>query len=127
MGCAAESRGSGGPERKLRGGRRAARPGRLSLRRVEVDMGVGEIQMDLRGQPKQSYSVQIRGGVGEATVRLPSDVGVYAEAKGGIGEISAHGLHQDGSTYYNDAYRKSPVTIRLDIQGGVGSIKLISD
>jgi hypothetical protein len=101
--------------------------GALSLRRVEVDMGVGEIQMDLRGQPKQSYSVQIRGGVGEATVRLPSDVGVYAEAKGGIGEISAHGLHQDGSTYYNDAYRKSPVTIRLDIQGGVGSIKLLSD
>jgi predicted membrane protein len=71
--------------------------------------------------------VSINGGVGEATVRLPSDVGVYAEARGGIGEISAKGMHQDGSTYYNDAYRKSPVTIKLDVHGGIGSIKLISD
>jgi hypothetical protein len=101
--------------------------GSLALRRVDVEMGVGEIQMDLRGKPKQDYNVRIRGGVGEATVHLPSDVGVYAEAKGGIGEISAGGLRHDGDKYYNDAYRKSPVTVRLDIQGGVGSIKLVTD
>jgi hypothetical protein len=101
--------------------------GSLSLRHVEVHMGVGTIEMDLRGNPKRSYDVSINGGVGEATVRLPSDVGVYAEARGGIGEVSARGLRQDGSTYSNDAYRKSPVTIKLDIHGGVGSIKLISD
>jgi len=101
--------------------------GSLSLRRVDVHMGVGTIQMDLRGNPKRSYDVSINGGVGEATVRVPSDVGVYAVAQGGIGDISAHGLRQDGSKYYNDAYQKSPVTIKLDIHGGIGSIKLISD
>jgi hypothetical protein len=101
--------------------------GSLALRRVDVQMGVGQIDMDLRGQPKHDYSVSIHGGVGEATVRLPADVGIYAEAKGGIGEISAQGLHNDGSKYYNDAYQKSPVTVRLDVQGGVGSIKLIAD
>jgi hypothetical protein len=101
--------------------------GSLALRRVNVEMGVGHIDMDLRGQPKHDYSVSIHGGVGEATVRLPQDVGIYAEAKGGIGEISAPGLHNDGSTYYNDAYKKSPVTVRLDVQGGVGSIKLIAE
>lgn len=101
--------------------------GSLNLRRVDVEMGVGQIDMDLRGQPKHDYTVRIRGGVGEATVRLPSDVGVYAEARGGIGEISAPGLRHDGSSYYNQLYKKSPVTVRLDVQGGVGSIKLISD
>jgi hypothetical protein len=101
--------------------------GSLSLRRVEVEMGVGEIQMDLRGNPKHDYDVRIRGGVGEATVHLPADVGVYAEARGGIGEISARGMHHDGNVYFNDQYKKSPVTVRLDIQGGVGSIKLLSD
>ena len=101
--------------------------GSLDLRRVNVEIGVGQLQMDLRGHPTHNYSVQIHGGVGEATVRLPSDVGVYAEARGGIGEISASGsLHHDGNVYFNDNYKKSPVTIRLDIQGGVGSIKLIS-
>jgi hypothetical protein len=101
--------------------------GSLMLRRVDIEMGVGEVQLDLRGTPKSDYNVRIRGGVGEATVHLPRDVGVYAEARGGIGEISAPGLHHDGERYYNDAYRKSPVTVKLDVQGGVGSIKLLSD
>jgi hypothetical protein len=101
--------------------------GSLNLRRVGVEMGVGEIQLDLRGRPKHDYSVRVRGGVGEATVRLPSDVGIYAEARGGIGEISAKGLRHEGSAYFNDEYKKSPVTVKLDIEGGIGSIKLISD
>src|SRR5207248_4717108 len=73
--------------------------GTLTLRKVDVQMGVGSLEMDLRGNPKHNYDVSINGGVGEATVRLPADAGVYATASGGIGEISARGLHQDGSTY----------------------------
>jgi N-terminal domain of toast_rack, DUF2154 len=101
--------------------------GSLALRRVQVDMGVGSIQMDLRGAPKHDYDVGIHGGVGECTVQLPSDVGVYAEASGGLGEIRASGLQHEGSHYFNDAYGKSKITVRLNIQGGVGSIRLISD
>jgi hypothetical protein len=34
-------------------------------------------------------------------------------------------LRKDGSQYLNDLYGKSKVTVRLDIRGGVGSIRLI--
>ena len=101
--------------------------GGLTLRSVDVDMGVGKLDLDLHGSPKQSYDVHVRGGVGEATVRLPAGVGVEAEATGGIGEIKASGLRKDGNRYFNDAYRDSKVTVRLDVHGGVGSIRLISD
>lgn len=102
--------------------------GSLSLRRVEVHMGVGELKMDLRGTPKKDYDVDIRGGVGEATVYLPANVGVIANAKGGIGGISAQGnLKKDGSSYVNPAYGNSKVTIRLDVRGGIGQINLIGD
>jgi N-terminal domain of toast_rack, DUF2154 len=101
--------------------------GSLSLRRVEVNMGVGSIQMDLRGNPKHDYDVSIHGGVGEATVRVPSDVAVVAEAHGGIGEIKAAGMRKEDTRYYNEAYGKAKVTIHLDVQGGVGSIHLISE
>jgi hypothetical protein len=101
--------------------------GSLSLRSVEVDMGVGKLEMDLRGNPKHNYDVRIRGGIGEATVRLPAGVGVYAEGAGGIGEIKTQGLRREGGHWINDAYEDSKVRIHLDIHGGIGSIRLIAD
>jgi hypothetical protein len=101
--------------------------GSLSLRSVEVHMGVGKLDMDLHGNPKHNYDVSIRGGIGEATVHLPADVGVYAEGKGGIGEIRTQGLRREGDHWVNDAYQDSKVRIHLDIHGGIGSIRLIAD
>lgn len=101
--------------------------GGLTIRNLEIDMGVGRLDLDLRGNPKMSFDVRIRGGVGEATVRLPSNVGVEAEAQGGLGSIQASGLRQDGNRYYNDAWQDAKVRIHLDIQGGVGSIRLLSE
>jgi hypothetical protein len=103
------------------------RLGSLSLRGVEVHMGVGKLDMDLRGNPKHNYDVTIRGGVGEATVRLPAGVGVYAEGAGGIGEIKTQGLRREGGHWVNDAYEDAKVRIHLDIHGGIGSIRLIAD
>ena len=101
--------------------------GSLSLRSVEVHMGVGKLDMDLRGSPKHNYDVSIRGGIGEATVRLPAGVGVYAEGSGGIGEIRTQGLRREGGHWVNDAYQDSKVRIHVDVHGGIGEIRLIGD
>ena len=101
--------------------------GSLDMRSVAVDMGVGSLRMDLRGNPKHDYNVRVNGGVGEAVLQLPGNVGVYAEASGGIGEISARNLRKEDGHYVNDLLGKSPVTIRINVQGGVGSIKLIGE
>ncbi|MCX6924085.1 MAG: toast rack family protein, partial [Verrucomicrobia bacterium] len=53
--------------------------GSLDVRGVELSMGVGQLDVDLRGAPKHSYTVGIHGGIGEATVRLSADAGIYAE------------------------------------------------
>src|SRR5260370_2993884 len=45
--------------------------GSLQLRGVELEMGVGQLDLDLRGAPRHSYNVAIHGGIGEATVRMP--------------------------------------------------------
>jgi hypothetical protein len=101
--------------------------GSLSLRSVDIEMGVGELKLDLRGTPKRSYDVRIRGGVGEATVRLPKDAGIEADAKGGIGGINATGLHKENGYYVNDANATAKTRIHLDIRGGVGNINLIAE
>jgi hypothetical protein len=101
--------------------------GSLSLRTVEVEMGVGQMDMDMRGSPRRDCEVRVRGGIGEATIRLPHDAGVYAKAVGGIGSIHSTGLRQEGDHLVNDAYDHSKASIHLDIQGGIGAINLLSD
>ncbi len=101
--------------------------GSLSLRGVEVHMGVGELRLDLRGKPKRDYDVQIHGGVGQATVYLPNDVGIVASAAGGIGSISVRGLEKRGGRWINPTREHAPVTIHLDVKGGVGEINLVAE
>lgn len=98
--------------------------GSLSLRSVTVNMGVGELQLDLRGTPKHDYTVNVHGGVGEAVLRLPGNVGIEAYASGGIGDISVHGLTKDGARWINEAARGDGPKIRVRVEGGVGQIKL---
>jgi len=98
--------------------------GGLSLSRLDVDLGAGETIVDLTGDWKNNLTANIDGGVGRATVRLPSDVGVRATAHGGIGAINVHGLIKIGDAYVNEAYGKSPITVEVKVEGGVGEINL---
>jgi hypothetical protein len=104
--------------------------GRLHLRdvpvtRLTLNMGAGHVDVDLTGDRKKDLDADIEGGVGQATIRLPTKVGVVVHASGGLGAINAHDFRHDDDQYTNEAYGKSPVTIRLKVEGGVGEINLI--
>jgi N-terminal domain of toast_rack, DUF2154/Domain of unknown function (DUF5668) len=99
----------------------------VDLTHLDIQMGLGELHLDLTGERNSNLEANIEGGVGSATIHLPSSVGVHVNAQGGIGSVSAHGLKKDGDAYVNDAYGKSPVTIDMTIHGGVGSINLIQN
>jgi len=98
--------------------------GTLSLARLNLHMGVGEAVVDLTGDWKDNLKASIHGGIGKATVRLPRDVGVKVRAKGGIGEIRRGELNTRADAYVNDAYGQSPVTLDVNIEGGIGEINL---
>ena len=96
----------------------------LTLKGVDLKMGAGKSTIDLTGDYAQSFDASIEGGVGEATVLLPSGVGVKAKAEGGLGKINAKGLEKVGSSYVNDAYGESDVNLSVDVKSGVGQINL---
>ena len=96
----------------------------LTLTGLDLQMGAGKTTVDLTGDYAQDFDASIQGGVGEATVMLPSGVGVEAKAEGGLGKINAKGLKREGDSYVNDAYGNSGVTLSVDVQGGVGQINL---
>ena len=110
---------------KLGAGEATFEMGNMNLRTVDVSVGAGKATMDLRGAPKRDYSVRIRGGVGEARVYLPKDAAIAAKAAGGIGDISVEGLVERDGLWVNPVRLDGPVTVRLDVKGGIGKIKLI--
>lgn len=101
--------------------------GSLNLRSVEINMGVGNLDLNLLGEPQRDYDVEIHGGVGNATVRLPAGVGIVADASGGIGNIDARGLQKHNGRWVNAAHEEAKVNIHLNIRGGVGNITLVAD
>lgn len=101
----------------------------MMIRGVEVKMGVGELNLDLRGRPDKDYSVRVKGGIGEAKILLPPDTAVVAYARGGIGGVDAEGMIKRDGRWVNEAYdrKKSTVTVRVDVEGGIGHIQLICE
>jgi N-terminal domain of toast_rack, DUF2154 len=96
----------------------------LTLTGVDLQMGAGKTTVDLTGDYTRDFDASIQGGVGEATVLLPSEVGVKAKAEGGLGKINAKGLKKVGDAYVNDAYGESDTNLSVDVEGGVGEINL---
>lgn len=107
--------GAGQSDMKLNG---------LNVTSLNVSIGAGQMDLDLTGERKSDLQAQIHGGVGSAKIRLPKDVGVRVRASGGIGSIETDGLKRDGDAYVNDAYGKTPATITMNIEGGIGEIRL---
>jgi hypothetical protein len=99
----------------------------IAVTRLNLDMGAGQVDVDLTGDRKSDLTADIEGGVGEANIRLPKNVGVIVNATGGLGAIDAHGLKHDGDDYTNDLYGKAPVAIHLKVSGGVGRISLTEE
>jgi hypothetical protein len=96
----------------------------LTLTGLDLEMGAGKTTVDLTGDYAQDFDASIEGGVGEATVLVPSEVGVRVRAEGGLGKINAEGFRREGQAYVNDIYGDSDVTLDVDVQGGVGEINL---
>lgn len=100
--------------------------GSVNLRSIQVEMGVGEMNLDLTGNPRRDYNVDLKGGVGQATVTVPASAGVIATARGGIGGINVQGLEKRGGTWINPAHEQAPVTIHVNVAGGVGQINILA-
>lgn len=100
--------------------------GDVTLSNVNINMGAGQVDLDLEGHPTHSYSVNVAGGVGQAVIRLPHGVGIRAQAHGGLGSINVQGLTKHGDYYSNDAYGSAGVNVLLQVEGGIGEIRIIA-
>lgn len=96
---------------------------RLTVTDLRVTSGVGETTLTLPAQG------QVRGrvntGVGQTTIRIPEGVAARIRVQTGIGGISVRGnFQQDGSYYTTPDYMAAVQRIDLEVEGGVGGIRI---
>lgn len=99
--------------------------GDLDLRKLDVRLGTGEIDIDLTGID-HDVEADVEGGVGEITITVPEGVGVrIVGAKDGIGDFSAEGFRNDGDALVNDAHGTAKATIEIALRRGTGDVTII--
>ncbi len=101
--------------------------GDLLLTEANINVGVGETEIDLTGDWRQSAVINVTGGVGSTSIRLPANAGVRVETETGLGSIDVYGLIRNGDVYTNALYGSSDVELDIHVTGGVGEIRIESE
>ncbi len=107
--------GAGSSDLKLAG---------LSLTGLDINVGAGTTTVDLSGDWARNLDVSIDAGAAVLTVRLPREVGARVTVETGPHMIETDGLTLDGDTYTNAAYGRSNVTMRVNVEAGIGLVDL---
>lgn len=95
----------------------------LKLEKLDIETGVGDLNVDLGGDWKKSFKTTIETGVGQTTVILPSKVGVKITTEKGIGSMNLEGFIAKGKgVYVNEAYEKADIVLEVNSELGVGDV-----
>lgn len=95
-----------------------------SVPELEFKAVVGEATFDLSGKWNNDLDAEIRGGMSELTLILPSQTGIELDVCGILGEVSVPGFRKDGNTYTNEQYGKTGNHLYIDLRGGIGEINV---
>ena len=98
--------------------------GGLSLQELNLNTGMGSSTIDLTGEWRGDLKAHIETGLGNVTVRLPRQLGVRVNVAKGLGRVHSQGMLRSGSAYTNDAYGKSPQSLQIEVNCGMGSVFL---
>ena len=92
--------------------------------RIRANVGVGALDLDFTGVLTHDLDVQASVALGDFTLRLSPDVGVFVDAKTFLGDLSGSGLVKRGDGWYTPDYEKATRHVRVRLRAFVGGFKL---
>lgn len=95
-----------------------------------IEHGVGDVKIDLSTADitEGHHLVEVKAGVGEVLIRVPDNVSVDVNARGGIGELYVMGESRNGLGLRLSKQLLvpgSPVFLKIDAQLGIGSLRVV--
>lgn len=97
----------------------------IEFSKLDVDSGAGKLEI-VCGEMKNDAEVQIDAGAGTVSLVVPESVGVIARLRTGAGgkNLIGRSWQQDGDTYTTDNYEQAAAILRIDLEAGVGTVKI---
>ena len=98
--------------------------GNLNTQLIEIDAGVGDIELGFGGGWRQDARVSVDMGLGSLVLRFPRGLGVQLNKDTFLTSLDSEGLVKRGDTYYSLDYDESEYQITVDIDAAFGSIRV---
>ncbi|MDV6377850.1 toast rack family protein [Sporosarcina sp. GW1-11] len=97
----------------------------IQLNNLTIDSGVSDSTIDLSGERQNDLQGDIDVGVGKMTLLLPKQTGVKLIVDKGLGTLELKDfIAQSRNVYVNEAYTDKGTTIEIDVDLGVGTLKV---
>ncbi len=98
--------------------------GNLNAEVIEIDAGIGEIDLDFSGDWRQDTRVSIDMGIGSLVLRFPRGLGVRLVKNTFLTSLDSEGLVKRGDAYYSLDYDDAEYQITVDVDAAFGSIRV---
>jgi hypothetical protein len=97
---------------------------------MDVENSSGDISVNLLGEWKSTLGATISSSSGDVTLHLPEEVGVRARVRSRSGDVNAPGMtvdsrDGDGAVYVNESFRRSLITLQIDVEVSSGDVTLL--
>ncbi len=98
--------------------------GNLNADRIDVDAGVGSVELWFTGSWRNETSVSIDMGLGSLTLRFPEGLGVRIKKSGFLASLDSQGLVKRGSAYYSLDWDDASRRVSIDLNAAFGSVSI---
>jgi len=95
------------------------------VEKVTANIGVGALDFDLTDPLAHDVDISATVAVGNFTLRVGSDVGVYVDQKMVLGDFDYSEMVKKGDGYYSANFDAAPRKVRLHVKAVLGTFKLI--
>ena len=99
--------------------------GNLNASRIEVDAGLGDIDLYFTGEWQRDARVSVDMGLGALTLRFPKGLGVRLVKDTFLTSLDSEGLVKRGDAYYSLDYDEADYQVTVDVDAAFGSIRVL--
>jgi hypothetical protein len=96
--------------------------GNLNAEILDVDAGVGDLELEFSGDWRRSARVNVDMGLGSLTLIFPRDVGVRLEKDTFLTSLDADEMTKRGDYYYSANWESAHIQIDVTVDAAFGGI-----